>query len=156
RSDSETGCAAIISTARADELLEHGLQRTRAVVVVLPCSGLGKQRGNGLEGEALRVEAGAHLAPGERHRHRRTGPGSRRQAGAPGREEVVAQVVEVDASAPELLGHVDQVTVGGIVGHGRAYRAGERLGLFPADTVPLAGGERGDDVQALASGGLAE
>ena len=120
-----------------DQLADGGLQRSFGVAVVLPRLVLGEQGRRGLHREALRIQARTHLAPLHRHRYRSAGPHARRERRNGRRHAVIAQVVEKDATGAQLLGHVEEIAVGTVGGHGGADRLREGLGLVPAKTVLL-------------------
>ena len=109
-----------------NKLADRRLKRTLGIAIVHPGFALCEKRGHGLDREAHRIEAVAHLVPVHRHRDGRARPCSRRQRRDGGRHAVIAEIVEEDAARALLLRHVDQILIGTVVGHVRADAPGRR------------------------------
>src|SRR5262249_8835993 len=144
------------SSLAPNQLPDRRLERTFRCAIIAPRLALAQQGPRGRDREPRGVETVAHLAPTYRHRYRCTRTPARRQRSNGRRHAVVAQEVEENAPLPLPLRHADQVAVGAVGGHAGADGLGERLGLLPADGAVRLRLQRRDDVQALASRGLAE
>src|SRR5579883_756722 len=97
------------------------LERPFAIAVALPWLALSQRGRRSAHGESLRVKTGLDLTPVERHRNRRSRPRARRQRRHGGRGAVIAQIIEINTTSPLLLGHHDQIAVGAVACHLRAY-----------------------------------
>ena len=138
------------------QLLDRALERALSVAVLPPRGALRQERGRRPNGEALGVEIGFDLRPGDRHRHCRAGPRAGRERRYGRRHAIVAQIVEEDPAISQALAHLNQIKAWIIARHLQADVVGEALGLRPGQRAAFSDSQWRDDMQALATGRLAK